>query len=1145
METLKIRDAIPKFNGHGDVGDWIDQVDIAKDLLGLIDLSRVIPLFLEGDAFAVFKQLSEEEKKSEALIKKALKRAFSKSKFEAFAQLCTKKWEPGVSVDVYISQARALVHTIAKDGNLEDVVKVAVVAGMPPEVCSQLQAVPNIDSMPMVELAGVARGLLTKPDLQPSDQYGLLTRGIEPRQRHQRRREVRPPRPWTCFNSLLPGTGKRRGECVSASTLPSRGASASLPLRRLTINGREVMGLIDTGCTQTILGPSFINLSKRGRFPVTAFDGNVIHCDGSASVVVMLGGVSTRVECLISSKMIEGVDAIIGTDVLRHLRILIEKGEVIVRDPPAACAILEKKVEVKGRNFRAHFDGNSWNTCWDWIRPPVILNKVSQYSIPNPIRERFEGEVKRWIKSGWIIPCESRVEDGVIPLMAVVHEKKGKVRPVLDFREVNNFVECSGADADVCSEKLRSWRQWPSKCAMLDLKDAYMQVHVGKECSRHLNVRFQNKSYELQRLGFGLNCGPEIMKAIVSHVLSLDPAIQKACDHYYDDIIVNLGVVSSEKVESHLRKYGLKSKDSVPLNESRVLGLELVQTQNGLMWRRPSMGELNISGKITKRDLFSICGKLVGHFPVGGWLRTAVGFMKRCCTGTSWEDSAGELSISLLEEVISKVERDDPVRGRWNVRPGGNCELWCDASSLAYGAAIVKDGAVIEDGAWLRAKEDGDHINMAELTAVIKGVNLALKWGTTKLDIFVDSASVYSWLKSTLTRDKKIRVSGISEMLIKRRLSILRETLEEYGVNWDVSLVPSSVNKADQLTRVPRDWIIRAKNKTPLPARISYKTVKRTHELHHRGGDVTLHFAQKVDPGVTKDVVKEVIKSCEVCKSISPQPILSVGGSLSVPSNWKRVAIDITHVGSKKFLTVVDCGPSRFAIWREVNQESIPEVVKCIEEIISCMGPMHEIICDNGKTFRSQAFNSLCVKFKITLTFRCAYKPSGNGIVERNHRTIKTMIARTKAPVQECLYWYNMTPNGEESLPPSEQMFKSEWPNPFLSEDRENEECDSSSVEYATGDTVWVKPPNAKCTTKWTTGKVTGVNSRFNIEVDGTPRHISHLRPRCEDELRQKMGEDRSWKGQYEDSGRQEDARPLRNRRAPSYLNDFHLDYQI
>ncbi|CAB4068096.1 unnamed protein product [Lepeophtheirus salmonis] len=49
---------------------------------------------------------------------------------------------------------------------------------------------------------------------------------------------------------------------------------------------------------------------------------------------------------------------------------------------------------------------------------------------------------------------------------------------------------------------------------------------------------------------------------------------------------------------------------------------------------------------------------------------------------------------------------------------------WCDASSIAYGVAIVKDSEKIEDGAWTRKKNDGTHINLAELNAVVKGVNM-------------------------------------------------------------------------------------------------------------------------------------------------------------------------------------------------------------------------------------------------------------------------------------------------------------------------------------------------------------------------------------------------------------------------------------
>ena len=75
------------------------------------------------------------------------------------------------------------------------------------------------------------------------------------------------------------------------------------------------------------------------------------------------------------------------------------------------------------------------------------------------MREEFEKEMDRWIEEDIIVPWNDKVE-GVIPLMAVEQPKK-KVRPVLDFREFNKFVECHTGDdfIDNCDKTLRKWRQ--------------------------------------------------------------------------------------------------------------------------------------------------------------------------------------------------------------------------------------------------------------------------------------------------------------------------------------------------------------------------------------------------------------------------------------------------------------------------------------------------------------------------------------------------------------------------------------------------------------------------------------------------------------------------------------------------------------
>ena len=54
------------------------------------------------------------------------------------------------------------------------------------------------------------------------------------------------------------------------------------------------------------------------------------------------------------------------------------------------------------------------------------------------------------------------------------------------------------------------------------------------------------------------------------------------------------------------------------------------------------------------------------------------------------------------------------------------------------------------------------------------------------------------------------------------------------------------------------------------------------------------------------------------------------------------------------------------------------------------------------------------------------------------------------------------------------------------------EESETASVKL--GEEVWLKPPNARCTTQWRRGKITKINSRNNVSVDGMPRHILDVR---------------------------------------------------
>ena len=140
-------------------------------------------------------------------------------------------------------------------------------------------------------------------------------------------------------------------------------------------------------------------------------------------------------------------------------------------------------VTITGNNFEIIFDGEKWIAKWDWKNEPLLHSLTDFYKIDKAVYSRLKSEDERWIENGRLVKINCSA-DGAIPLMVVVQEKKDEVRPVLNFRELNEFVECSGEDVNVCEEKLRSWRQKSSNCALLDLRDAYMQIGVVDKCSK-------------------------------------------------------------------------------------------------------------------------------------------------------------------------------------------------------------------------------------------------------------------------------------------------------------------------------------------------------------------------------------------------------------------------------------------------------------------------------------------------------------------------------------------------------------------------------------------------------------------------------------------------------------------------------------
>jgi len=214
-----------------------------------------------------------------------------------------------------------------------------------------------------------------------------------------------------------------------------------------------------------------------------------------------------------------------------------------------------------------------------------------------------------------------------------------------------------------------------------------------------------------------------------------------------------------------------------------------------------------------------------------------------------------------------------------------------------------------------------------------------------------------------------------------------------------------------------------------------------------------------------------------------------------VKENWMRLACDVTHYEGRKYLTIVDSGPSRFAVWKWISDESAQTVTSNFETVFLEFGPPEELLLDNSATFKSELLTAMCQRWNVRIRYRAAYRASGNAIVERHHSTVKRMAARARMSVLEAAFYYNFLPRDGQIADscPYRKIYRHRWRCPL--QPRKPERTTSSwRTNLQTGDSVLVKPPGARCTTQWRIGTVTCITPEGAVEVDGVHRHVGDIR---------------------------------------------------
>lgn len=162
MANIRISDIIKNYvdnNTSGDFAEWTEKLELVANVQKCADkLASILPLLLEGPAFAVYKQLSDDAKGDYQKCKNELLAAFGANCFDAYDQFRGRVLQEEETVDTYLSDLKRLASLIGVSlSAAQPFIKCAFLSGLPPNVADQLKAAAEVEKLGLDGLAARAR----------------------------------------------------------------------------------------------------------------------------------------------------------------------------------------------------------------------------------------------------------------------------------------------------------------------------------------------------------------------------------------------------------------------------------------------------------------------------------------------------------------------------------------------------------------------------------------------------------------------------------------------------------------------------------------------------------------------------------------------------------------------------------------------------------------------------------------------------------------------------------------------------------------------------------------------------------------------------------------------------------------------------
>lgn len=186
-----------------------------------------------------------------------------------------------------------------------------------------------------------------------------------------------------------------------------------------------------------------------------------------------------------------------------------------------------------------------------------------------------------------------------------------------------------------------------------------------------------------------------------------------------------------------------------------------------------------------------------------------------------------------------------------------------------------------------------------------------------------------------------------------------------------------------------------------------------------------------------KQSVQSYVSSCQTCQQYNRPTSRNVGllGRMAA-SDIPFSSIAMDHVtmpqsdDARYILNVIDFA-TRFLAPAAVSSTSARDVIHHLHGIFYIYGTPDHCLSDHGSAFESAEFKRFMRLHSVELHYSTAYRPEGNGLVERSNGTLLTVLRKISAleplawatKLQEAAFAVNTSVNSSTGFSPFQLLF--------------------------------------------------------------------------------------------------------------------------